>query len=746
MSTLYPLGIAIITSAFASLIVGVVLAAGLHVVARRLVADRYRDWSKDLASASEWVQQATAQLADEVRHERHQTRRRYRKEAHVAEEAHRQHLAELAETRTRILLECDEQYPRRMAEITQERDDALRAAQLQYPPRLRELKATFEGELSQIESSERGDLDAVETRYLRDWDAFVAWCQEQDRVLRDRIARVHREGDALFPGWDSPVWPDHPQPVSIPSSIRLGELRVPVDSWLAGTSAVHDDVAGLMPPSFMLPALASFPTGLSTLWLATGDGLKQASHVLSNTMLRLLTSLPAGKARLTVIDPVGLGQDFAAFMHLTDFDDAIAGPRIWTEAGHIEQRLVDLTEHMENVIQKYLRNQYPSIEAYNAEAGEIAEPYRVLVISRFPTNFNEGAIRRLVSILSSGSPCGVFVLMSVDSKQPLPPGVTLQEIERLADVFKWTGSGFRWSDAIFGPLELVMDDPPSPERMMPILGVVGQRAKLASRVEVPFRVVVGPEAQWWRGDSRREISVPIGRSGATKLQWLSLGSGTSQHVLIAGKTGSGKSTLLHALITSAALQYSPRELSLYLIDFKKGVEFKTYVSHALPHARVIAIESEREFGLSVMQRLDEELQARGDVFRRIGVQDIGSYRDRVDQDPTLGDLPRILFIVDEFQEFFVVDDKISQQSALLLDRLVRQGRAFGIHVLLGSQTLGGGVFARAKHAGTDGGADCAAMQRDRRTPDPQRRQHGGSASLPAGRGDLQRRQRHDGRE
>ena len=52
-------------------------------------------------------------------------------------------------------------------------------------------------------------------------------------------------------------------------------------------------------------------------------------------------------------------------------------------------------------------------------------------------------------------------------------------------------------------------------------------------------------------------------------------------------------------------------------------------------------------------------------------------------------LPRILFIVDEFQEFFVEDDKIAQEVALLLDRLVRQGRAFGIHVHLGSQTLGG---------------------------------------------------------
>ena len=52
-------------------------------------------------------------------------------------------------------------------------------------------------------------------------------------------------------------------------------------------------------------------------------------------------------------------------------------------------------------------------------------------------------------------------------------------------------------------------------------------------------------------------------------------------------------------------------------------------------------------------------------------------------------MPRNLLIVDEFQEFFVEDDKISQDAALLLDRLVRQGRAFGIHVLLGSQTLAG---------------------------------------------------------
>jgi len=123
----------------------------------------------------------------------------------------------------------------------------------------------------------------------------------------------------------------------------------------------------------------------------------------------------------------------------------------------------------------------------------------------------------------------------------------------------------------------------------------------------------------------------------------------------------------------------------YLVDFKKGVEFKSYATHHLPHAEVIAIESEREFGLSVLERLDEVLQERGELFRDRGVQDVPSFRERFPTEP----MPRLLLLIDEFQEFFVAEDRVSSRASLLLDRLIRQGRAFGIHVLLGSQTLGG---------------------------------------------------------
>jgi DNA segregation ATPase FtsK/SpoIIIE-like protein len=114
---------------------------------------------------------------------------------------------------------------------------------------------------------------------------------------------------------------------------------------------------------------------------------------------------------------------------------------------------------------------------------------------------------------------------------------------------------------------------------------------------------------------------------------LSLGKGTRQHALIAGKTGSGKSTLFHVIITNLSLWCSPEQVEFYLVDFKKGVEFKCYADRKLPHAKVIAIESDRQFALSVLQRVDAELKNRGEIFRKAGSQDLASYNRNSGQRP-----------------------------------------------------------------------------------------------------------------
>ena len=138
------------------------------------------------------------------------------------------------------------------------------------------------------------------------------------------------------------------------------------------------------------------------------------------------------------------------------------------------------------------------------------------------------------------------------------------------------------------------------------------------------------------------------------------------------------------------MRYSPDELELYLIDFKKGVEFKVYAAMNLPHARVIAVESEREFGLSVLQRLDVELKERGEIYPPVGCQDLAGYRECRPRRP---DAARPARSLTSSRSSSSRTTRSPRKSTLLLDRLVRQGRAFGMHVILGSQTLGGAVLA-----------------------------------------------------
>ncbi|HZU36571.1 MAG TPA: FtsK/SpoIIIE domain-containing protein, partial [Gemmataceae bacterium] len=590
----------------------------------------------------------------------------------------------LREQRRQAHQEARERSLQRTREAKATRDADLRKAKEWHISQRTDIELRAQAERLQQDTAQKALLAQLQQSYEQGWAALQEQWHSGLAAIRDTVEMIRSEDSRMFPTWDDAAWKDWQPPTAPPPVLRFGQFAVcrqllpdglPTDSRLG--DAWLDD--------FTLPAALPFPEQYGMVFESGPDGREPAVAAVQAMLYRLLTVVPPGKVRFSIIDPVGLGENFAGFMHLSDYDPLLVTSRIWTEPAHIEQRLADLTAHMENVIQKYLRNKYPTITAYNAEAGEVAEPFRVLVVADFPVNFTDAAARRLVSICQNGARCGVTTLVTVDTRQPLPRGFDLADLEKAGATLVWKQDRFHWQDEDFGHYPLTHDRPPAEDQASALLERIGALAREARRVEVPFEFVAPAPDAWWTTESRTGITVGLGRSGATRRELLQLGKGTSQHGLVAGKTGSGKSTLLHALIVNVALHYSPREIELYLIDFKKGVEFKTYAVNELPHARVVAIESEREFGLSVLQRLDAELTWRGERFREAGVQDINSYRLARPG----AQAPRILLIVDEFQEFFTEDDRIAQEAAQLLDRLVRQGRAFGLHVLLGSQTLGG---------------------------------------------------------
>jgi DNA segregation ATPase FtsK/SpoIIIE, S-DNA-T family len=582
------------------------------------------------------------------------------------------------------------QLEKSIADLKRRASEDKQSARVHLDQSLRDTAQKFEARLVVIESHARREQEERQA-------AFDARCQELRRQIEeiDRsssvrlqiatqkalhvVARSRRWCQEHFPPWEKfQSAEDWPMPLAEPM-LPIGEVAM--DEVLS--ESTRRDIA---PAQMHAPVL--FAPLQDDYLVITGDPASPLiQNLIRNLVVRGLTSIPAGRAEVCVIDPPGLGRDFGWLMHLGDFDPQLVHHRVWTQSQHISRQLNALALAAEDFIQQSLRNEYRDIVEYNREAGALAEPFRMLVWSSLPAGMDDQAWRSLQSILDTGARCGIIPILIVDPSQSWPSSDQRQIVERRGLHLRLSedGKSLLASSGRLEEIRVLPAEAPPDRLAQSIVQEVGRRALLASRVEVPLANMVPQPDVRWQADSSHCLEIPIGQSGVGRTHSLKLGIGTAQHAIIAGKTGSGKSSLLHALITSAMLKYSPEQLRLVLLDFKKGVEFQVYANARVPHADIIGIESHREFGFSALEYVDQCMQRRGEVFRESGVQDIASWNALHPENK----LPRMMVIIDEFQELFVEDDKLSGQASLILDRIVRQGRSFGIHAVLSSQTLAG---------------------------------------------------------
>lgn len=494
------------------------------------------------------------------------------------------------------------------------------------------------------------------------------------------IARSRHWCAEFFPDWESLQTTPAAWPAAVEEPVfPLGAL--PLQSLLPEDIKRDISEAQLQAPLLFTPLQDEY-------LVITADPSEPAVKMLvRNLVMRGLTTITPGKAQVCVIDPPGLGSDFGWLMHLSDYDPQLVSHRVWTQPGHIVKQLVGLAHEAEDFIQQSLRNQYAHIVDYNREAGALAEPFRMLIWSSMPSGLDDTGWKSLLSLLDTGARCGVIPILIVDPNLNWPNPEMRASVYRRGLHLGFDADRKEFTAASPAIQQFALRTAPAAAdgQAQQIVNEIGRRALLASRVEVPLANMVPPVEQRQRADSSLSLEIPIGQSGVERVHSLKLGVGTAQHAVIAGKTGSGKSSLLHAMITSAVLKYGPDRLRLVLLDFKKGVEFQVYSESQIAHADIIGIESHREFGLSALEYVDSCMQRRGEAFRQAGVQDLASWNVLHPEQP----LPRMLMVIDEFQELFVEDDKLSGQASLILDRIVRQGRSFGVHAVLASQTLAG---------------------------------------------------------
>lgn len=444
---------------------------------------------------------------------------------------------------------------------------------------------------------------------------------------------------------------------------------------------------------FNLPYVVRFDERFNMLLEMKSENAR-VKNIIRNILLKILMTNSPRKVNLTLFDTIESGETFAMFTRIVSPDDRtnkIINGQIWTQQKDMQEKLEVTVSHISNVVQRCLQGKYEDVLTYNMAAKQNAEPYNILTIMDFPANFNEQMLKNLERIVVNGAKCGVFTIIIKNKNEMEKLDSRLRPLaEEICNLLnKWhidkEQIKFEREGKIIEEFSLNLEQMPEGDELDKILLTLKEGIKNADKIMIEYDdSITIDNNEMMRGSTLKGIRVPIGVYGVDETQYLTLGVGGAQHALIAGQTGSGKSSLLHTIITSSLQQYSEDELNIYLVDFKRGVEFKLYANYILPVFKVIAVESEKEFGFNVLEHLDREQKIRADLFKKNkDVSDIEEYRNT-----TKKAMPRILVIIDEFHELFSSEsDTFSKKAAVYLERVVRQGRAFGIHIILASQSL-----------------------------------------------------------
>lgn len=159
---------------------------------------------------------------------------------------------------------------------------------------------------------------------------------------------------------------------------------------------------------------------------------------------------------------------------------------------------------------------------------------------------------------------------------------------------------------------------------------------------------------------------------------------TTPHILLGGSTGSGKSVLLKLLV----MESIKKGAVVCVADFKGGVDYP-----AVWHEYCRFCFTLEEL-VPLLDELLAILEERKRLFKNVGCANLGEYNAATNED-----LPRYIFACDEVAEVLDktgLNKEQKEQVAQVESRLAtiaRQGRAFGIHLILATQRPDANILA-----------------------------------------------------
>lgn len=436
-----------------------------------------------------------------------------------------------------------------------------------------------------------------------------------------------------------------------------------------------------------LPYCRTINEGYSIFSQTDDPNREEDKEFIKAYVLKVLMNFPAGQTR-----PILLDNDSSSALSMFASIGESSGrgliTRPWTKEEDIASEVSKVADERYNLSVSYGEDTKSRLER---------EPIYFVAGRNFPKGFTNEATAKLANIYLAGSKNGFFGFVQAKS----------DELKVMLSDHNWkshittikqnslnlikTNEKYKYliqeSGVDKDVLEFDMMQS-SFENSKDIISIIINGVSSYKRQVEKFEYLFSKDAgniektdvneinTWYRGDASSEFEVPIGISGASTVQKFHIG-GVQQHALISGVTGSGKSSLLRTMIIATMLKYTPDNVNMYLIDFKEGVEFEPFSRYRLPWMKVIALNTEREFALNILMDLDMEFKERAKKMQNSNTTQISNVG--------VQKFPRLILIFDEVQELLRINDNITEKCINLLSKLVSEGRAMGINVILTSQ-------------------------------------------------------------
>jgi len=152
-----------------------------------------------------------------------------------------------------------------------------------------------------------------------------------------------------------------------------------------------------------------------------------------------------------------------------------------------------------------------------------------------------------------------------------------------------------------------------------------------------------------------------------------------RNVMITGLSGSGKTTMLQTIAVSLAMQYSPDEVSLYVLSLTSHV---LTTLAGLPHVGEVITEDEPDEQYRLIDMLTAESARRKALFREMSTDNYVQYNRSLPVNQIGRRLPAIVLLVDGMKKLREWDDLRQGDKLKVFYELLRTGSSQGIFLVI----------------------------------------------------------------